>query len=158
MDRAKFIKGIEGLVEEINSDHAIARLEEMGFSKTESEVFRNAVPEAFAVPVLEDLGVSSIDDTASARNVLNKWVSVKLADIPIFVQALELAREHRAVGVISQEAFVTIARSSALVDTANKALNDGTSLDGASVSICFIGARATQLVGAPWYKRLFRRD
>lgn len=145
MERTKLIEAAKLLAEEIASDKPIQRLEKSGFSKRECLVLRDVVPEAFAIPVLEDLGISSIEENASARNLFNRWVSVSLSDIPIFIDALALAREHRAIGVLPPEVFQVVASSSALINTANQALNEGSSLEGGTVALTFLGSSVKDL-------------
>ena len=122
MEQQRLILAASTIAGVPESADAIAALTSVGFSRVEATTLVDVLPEAFAVPVLEDLGVSSFSDEASARTRRGKWVRVVLNECPVFVAALNLAREHRSVGVMPNDIFKSIAGSSALVDAANRGL------------------------------------
>jgi|SRR5436190_5151582 len=145
MDRDAVLRAVEVLAAEPDALEHIPQLRSAGFSASEAEVLAVVLPEAFAIPVLEELGVSSVSDMASAKTQRGRWVKVALSENPIFVAALALAREHRMSGVLASGTYRAVAEHSSLVDAANKALNAGDSLKGATVAITFNGARAETL-------------
>jgi hypothetical protein len=157
MKKEALLRAVEILAGEPDLEKQLLRLRSAGFSDSDAEVLANVLPEAFAIPVLEHLGIASVSDVASARTRWGRWVNVRLSKNPVFVAALSLAREHRASGVLDQNAYRAIAERSALVDAGNQALNAGDSLKGGTVKIAFNGAIAENLGYRPWYLRLWKR-
>jgi len=134
---------------EPDPDQQVQKLQAAGFTEDEAAVLTGVLPEAFAIPALMALGVTQVSELASAQTKSGREVEVALNDIPIFVAALALAHEHRTSGVFPHEVYKTIAEQSALIDAANKALNAGESIEGATVAIAFIGATAEALGWKP---------
>ena len=157
MKRDSLLRAVEILAAEPDTDEQVPRLQAAGFSASEALLLAEVLPEAFAIPVLKDLGVSCVSEVASAQTRRGRWVKVVLSESPVFAAALALAREHRASGVLSQSAYRAIAGRSSLIAAANKALNAGSSLEGATVEVAFMGSKAEDLGYRPWYLRLWRR-
>jgi hypothetical protein len=113
-----------------------------GFSPPQARILVDILPEAFAVHILEELGASSVFLDASAKNAAGDWVKIPLEPHPIYAAAISLAKEHRSHVAIAHEAYRAIAGSSSLVGIASKALDSGSDLMGATISLALIGARA----------------
>jgi hypothetical protein len=101
MKRETLLRAVEVLAAEPDDDKHVSQLRSAGFSAAEAEVLAEVLPEAFAIPILEELGVASVSDIASAKTRRGRWVKVVLSENPIFAAALSLAREHRASGVMA---------------------------------------------------------
>jgi len=122
-----------------------AALVRNGFSKREADLLIAFVPLAFSRPVLEDLGVAHFAETVSAQTAKGTWIEVPLTSQPIYVAALEIAREHRRAGLIRNEAFKVIALRSEQLSAASNALNAGADLKGASIASAFVRLPAEEL-------------
>ena len=118
-----------------------------GFSDRDARILIDALPEAFAIPVVEELGVA-VDELGSAKNAAGQWVKVSLAASPIFAAALDLARAHRATVAMPQPAYEAIARRSSMLVAISKALNEGADVKGATVAVALIGTKAEDFEGA----------
>src|SRR5262245_63113013 len=113
MNKEALLRAVEILASESDPDSQVLRLQAAGFSGSDSRVLADVIPEAFAIPVAEELGVTSISDMASARTRHGRWTQVRLGTNPIFVAALSLAREHRSSGALDHRSYRTIAERSA---------------------------------------------
>jgi len=127
----------------------IAALQAAGFGPSESRVIADTLPEALALPAMEDLGVV-VSQVASARNAAGRWTQVSLADCSFFQAALDLSREHRAVGALAEDAYRAIAERSSLVNAVSKALNAGSDVQGSTLSFALMCARAEDFGTRPW--------
>lgn len=153
MNREQALQAVEVIAKCMTSGaNEFAALRAAGFSPSESRVIVDTFPEAFALPAMEALGVV-VSDVASAKDSEGRWVKVSLSECPPFQAALSLAREHRATGALSQETYLAIAERSALVNAVNKALNDGSEVRGATMTVASIGAHAEDFGNRPWYSR-----
>jgi len=128
-----------------------------GFGPEESRVIVDTLPEAFALPAIEELGVV-VSTFASAKNSTGEWTKIPLSDCPFFQAALTLAREHRAVGALPQETYKAISERSSLVNVVSKALNAGTDIRGATLAIALIGAKAEDFGTPPQHQRQWGRN
>jgi hypothetical protein len=148
MDRHLLLKAVEVMAAcmEERADE-VSALRAAGFSASEGRVLVDALPEAFAVPVVEELGCV-VDELGSVRNSAGEWVKVLLADSSIFVAALDLSRQHRITRTMPQEAYEAIAMRSALLGAVGKALDAGVDIKGASLAIALIAATAEDFEAA----------
>jgi len=113
MVRHKLLKAIA-----VMGSHAGAKdgelfvaLTDAGFTKLEAQLLEAFVPMAFSRPVLEDLGVAHFSEFVSAKTRTGRWEQVPLALQPVYVTALEIAREHRCHGLIDNKVFKTLSTS-----------------------------------------------
>lgn len=88
MNRDALLRAVEILAAEPDPDKQVLRLQSAGFSGSDSRVLADVLPEAFAIPVAEELGVTSVSDMASARTRYGRWTQVRLSTNAIFVAAL----------------------------------------------------------------------
>jgi hypothetical protein len=90
------------------------------------------LPEAFALVFVRHLAKVNLPRTFSARNRRGKWVEFELSVEPIFPVAVQLGAEIYHAG--PREIFRNIVMRSSIVGAVNKALADGSSLEGATIS------------------------
>jgi hypothetical protein len=158
MKRDRVLQAAEVIYTCITSgEDEFAALRVAGFSPSESRIITDTLPEAFALPAMEELGVV-VSDVASAKDSEGQWAKVSLTECSIFQAASNLAREHRAVGTLRQETYKAIAERSALVGAVNKALNEGSDVTGGTMAVALISARAEDFTSRPWYPRLWGRN
>lgn len=100
----------------------------------------NCVPEAFGVVLISHMANVTLPVTFSVKNKRGKWIQVDLKREPIFERATCLAMQMFHEG--PRSTFSNIVRRSALLGAANKALNAGKSLEGATLS-------GPKLIGIP---------
>jgi hypothetical protein len=116
------------------------------------------LPEIFGLVLISHMANVTLPRTFSAKTRRGQWIELDLKLEPIFEPALVLAQQMYHDG--PNKIFKCIAIRSAVVSAANRALNSGHDLDGATLS-------GPALVGIPaeWYigpsmslwKRLFWR-
>ena len=145
VDRLRLLQAVQILAAVPSENDGIDLLIAGGFSSTEALQLSELVPEAFAVPVVEALGVTNIVDEVSAVNRSGEWEKVPLRELSTFQSALTLAREQSASGILDQSAYKRIADRSCLVTTAINALNTGANIVGATMAIALIHATAEDL-------------
>lgn len=90
------------------------------------------LPEAFGMVLVSHMDTVSLPTTFSAKNNRGDWVEFDLTVEPIFASAIRLATHMLHNG--PRDTFSNIALRSAMVEAANRALNAGESLKGASLS------------------------
>jgi hypothetical protein len=158
MQRDRVLQAVDAIAACIASgaDELVA-LRAAGFGPEESRVIVDTLPEAFALPAMEDLGVV-VSNVASAKDSAGRWAEISLAECSFFQAALNLAREHRAFGTLSQETYKAIAERSSLVNAVSNALNAGADVNGATLAMALVGARAEDFGSRPWYSRLWGRN
>lgn len=158
MHRDRVLRAVDTIATCIASGtDELAALRAAGFGLEESRVIVDTLPEAFALPAMEDLGVV-VSNVASAKDSAGRWTEISLAECSFFQAALNLAREHRAVGALSQETYRAIAERSSMVDAVSKALNAGADVKGATLAISLVGARAEDFGNRPWSSRRWGRN
>lgn len=120
-----------------------------GLAREESERLVAFLPIAFGRVVIAHIGKVSF--TTDYR-VKETGKTYSLSDEPIFVEALKLAAEGYHSGLFSRESFTAVALRSPELDAVNKALNDGTDINGASFqTVEFFGYKSLGKRG--WVKR-----
>lgn len=115
------------------------------------------VPEVFGIVLVSHLGNIILPRTFSARNKRGDWVEFKFEAEPIVQAVAGLAVEMYHGG--PRDVFGNIALRSSSADAANRALNAGDALDGASLSgPALIGVPAETYLPPvqPFWRRLFR--
>jgi hypothetical protein len=90
------------------------------------------LPEAFALVFLPHLANVNLPTTFSARSRSGKWKEFDLQLEPIFSIAVHTGMEMYHSG--PRNTFKNVVLRSSLVDAVNKALSQGASLDGATLS------------------------
>jgi hypothetical protein len=73
---------VMGTMKELDDPEMEAELMNSGFSKREAALLVAFVPQAFARPVLEKLGVTQFSESVSAKNHDDEMVSFPLASMP----------------------------------------------------------------------------
>lgn len=142
MERTRILRAVEVMATCLaGGTDQLSALQAAGFSAQDARVIADTLPEAFALPAMEELGVV-VDEWASVKNSDGKWVRVSLAKCSFFRGALELAREHRASGTLPQSTYRAIAERSAQVTAVSKALNAGSNVKGGNLSVSLISAFA----------------
>ena len=141
MDRARVLEAVKVLSSEANLDDAqlVEELKKGGFSAREAGLLVALVPTAFGRPLLEKLGVTEFAPSVSVPKRAGGWVDLPLAQFPIFTTALSVAKEHWRSGTFERRAYESIALRSAEVNAANRALNDGVDIKGATVASALVG-------------------
>lgn len=158
MQRDRVLCAVEALATCISAGaDEMTALREAGFGPEESRIIVDTLPEAFALPAMEDLGVV-VSSVASAKDSAGEWTEISLSDCPFFQAALRLAREHRAVGALPQETYQAIAERSSLVNVVSKALNAGADVKGATLAIALVGAKAEDFSAAPRHQPQWGRN
>ena len=149
MTRAELLNAATVMARSGSVDDATlcAALNKEGFSNSDAILLVAFMPMAFARPVLEEMGVSFVEEVSvPTRN--GGWSQVPLADQPIYVEALAIAREHRLKGLIENEVFKVLALRSAELNAASNALNAGKDIKGATFASAFVSLEAESLLGS----------
>lgn len=94
--------------------------------------FIDCLPEAFGLVFVPHLANVNLPSTFSAKDRRGKWMEFEFAMEPIFLEAMRLGAELYHAG--PRKTFSNIVQRSAIVEVVNKALNDGSSLEGATLS------------------------
>jgi hypothetical protein len=157
MQRDALIRAAEVIASRGDDDNVAEALRASGFSPREARILVDVLPEAFAVPILEELGALGLVSHASAKNAAGDWVEIHLEQNLIYAAALDLARAHRGRGILDHEAYRAIATRSSLINAPSKALDAGADLKGGQFALAFIGARAEDFDVRPWHERLWGR-
>ena len=90
------------------------------------------IPEVFGLVLVSHIGKVNLPRTFSAKNSDGRWVEISLDAEPIFEAVMPIAMAMFQSG--PRDNFRNIAERSAILDTANNALNAGASLEGATLS------------------------
>jgi hypothetical protein len=158
MHRHKMLRAIAvmGAMTDVDDPGMEAALIGAGFTKKEAALLVAFVPQAFARPVLEKLGVTQFSESVSATNRDDESVNIPLGSIPIYTTALGIAREHRRVGLIDQKKYERLVYRSASIEAVTKALNAHTDVKGAAVAEALVSMNAEDLRTESWFVRLKR--
>ena len=158
MNRERFLRAIATMGSQVEGGDVemSTALIDAGFGRLESDLLVALTPMAFSRPILEELGVNHFVDSVSAKNKHDQWVQVPLASLPIYAIALKMAREHRRTGVLDNRIFKALALRSAELNAADKALNAGVNIKGATAATCLVALRVEDLVPTTWLARLRR--
>jgi hypothetical protein len=112
------------------------------------------LPEAFGLAFVPHLAKVSLPTTFSAKSSSGRWLEFEFQVEPIFPIALRLGMEMYHAG--PSKSFSNIVLRSSIIAAVNKALNNGSSLDGATLSgPALIGIPAETYLPRP--KSLWRR-
>lgn len=115
------------------------------------------VPEAFGIVLISHMTKVTLPLTFSVKNKRGKWIELDLKLEPIFESATRLAMHKFHEG--PRSTFSNVVRRSALLDAANRALNDGETLEGATLSgpaLIGIPAEVYLPPATPIWRRFFR--
>lgn len=129
---------------ELDEEEQVAALESRGFTEAEACRLATLLPIAFSRPILEDLGVAHFDPEISAYEMDGSLVRAELMRQPEYAGGLRLARRHRKMGVMDHEVYKRICESSADLDGASRALDEGADLIGAAVSSALVSTNVTR--------------
>jgi hypothetical protein len=116
------------------------------------------LPEVFGMVLVSHIDTVVLPTTFSAKDKRGEWVEVPLSAEPIFESAMRLATQMLHDG--SQDVFRNIALRSGVVPAAHRALNEGRSLKGATMSgPALLGIPAETYISEPvsGWRKLFRR-
>jgi hypothetical protein len=114
----------------------VERLRAMGYSEVHAEKLNVFVPSAFAWALLKRMGVSAFPNHYIALTRDRREKQLPLEQEHFFTAALQLASQTLEEGWtegLSRQTFETVIARSAELNAANKALNEGDSLAGASL-------------------------
>src|ERR1043166_5375950 len=126
---------------ELGEDEEVVALQREGFDEAEAYRLATLLPIAFSRPVLEDLGVQHFDPEINAYEVDGTLVRADLMRQPEYAGGLRLARRHRKIGLMDHEIYKRVCGSSADIDAASQALNEGADLVGAAVSSTLVSTK-----------------
>lgn len=90
------------------------------------------LPEAFGLAFAPHLAKVILPSTFTAKSSCGNWMEFEFQAEPIFPIAIRLGMEMYHTG--PSKIFNNIVLRSSIIATANKALNNGSSLDGATLS------------------------
>lgn len=116
-------------------------------------------PEAFGIVLVSHMNISklTLPTTFSAKSNRGAWVELEFKVEPIFQSAIRLGTDMYHSG--PRNTFSNVALRSAIVAVVNRALNEGSSLDGATLSgPALIGIPAEVYIPQPrpFWRRLFQ--
>ncbi len=148
MDRDRLIAAVGVLAEHSGlPDADLARLlVAAGYEIGQAHRLIAFVPIAFARPALEELGISEFADSATIATEGGGCSEVLLSDQPEFDAALVLAREHRRFGAMPHDWYMAITETSAEIDAASRALNEGADISGAAIRTALVNADLAKYV------------
>jgi len=152
IEHAAAILGTDGITEEEMESKVLALARDSMLARR----LIDWIPEAFALVFIPHVASVNLPTTFSARSKRGKWMTFAFSAEPIFEQALRLGMEMYHSG--PRSTFGNIALRSCMVDAANQALNDGDSLDGATLSgPALIGIPAEVYLPQPksFWRRVF---
>lgn len=115
------------------------------------------VPEAFGIVFVPHLAEVKLPTTFSVKSNRGEWVEFKFQVEPIFPIAVRIGMDMFHSG--SRNTFKNVVLRSAMIDAVNKALNQGDSIDGATLSgpaLIGIPAEIYQPQPPSLWQRLFR--
>jgi hypothetical protein len=111
-------------------------------------------PEALGMVLIPHMATVNLPTTFSARSHSGNWVEFKFQVEPIFSDAVRIGIEMYHSG--PRNVFRNIVLRSSIVDAVNNALNQGASIDGATISgPALVGIPAEVYLSKP--KSLWRR-
>jgi hypothetical protein len=145
MEKSRLLQAIRLLAAlPSGDDDAEAALVAGGFSAIEARILAAFVPEAFAVPVLQQLGVT-VADHVPIINGNGEWEDIPLRDVAIYQSTRGLLKECVTSGILGQRGYEGIASRSALLATLNEAINAGSDVSGGTAAIAPILATVEDL-------------
>jgi hypothetical protein len=124
---------------DLGEDKQVEALRADGFDEGEAHRLVTLLPIAFSRPVLEELGVQTFVRKVTAVDANGNDVTADLMRQPEYVAGLRLARRHRRVGLMDHAAYKLVAGSSAAINAASNALNEGADIRGAAIATSLIG-------------------
>jgi hypothetical protein len=119
---------------EQTEDVWIADMVRDGFDVGEANRFAAFMPMAFAQPILEQLGAREIVETASVAAGDGSFFDVLLENQPEYVASLRVGRLRRFLDPAPAKIIADIASTSAEIDGASRAYNEGKTLKNATVA------------------------
>jgi hypothetical protein len=135
----------------ISEDDLVELLQKKGYSKIDAEMLNVFVPSAFSWPVIKKLGLENLPNHFVAMSKDGGEVQIPVSSQHYFTAALTLAYstfENGWNSTVSRATYEIVAGRSAEMNAANKVLNDGGSLEGATLSPLVLGRlRAEDLLG-----------
>jgi hypothetical protein len=109
-----------------------SKVQELVADKILAQRLLDWIPEVFGLVLVSHIGKVNLPRTFSAKSSDGRWVEISLDAEPIFKAVVPIAMAMFHSG--PRDAFRNIAERSAILDTANNALNAGASLEGATLS------------------------
>ena len=120
----------------VSDDDVVRSLRIRGYSLNEAERLNALIPSAFSWVQLRRMGMSEFPNTYLAYDRSGSEIPIPVATDHYFTAALHLAYEALENGwseVLSRSAFEAVLTRSAAMNAANRALNDGASIEGAQL-------------------------
>lgn len=128
--------GIIARQPEASEDELVEALQAQGYSRVDAEKLNVFVPSALAWIVLKQLGLAHLPDHFLAADTRGQLVEIPVADQHYFTAALNLAYSTFENGWsedLPRSAYEAVAARSAEMGIANNVLNQGGSLEGATL-------------------------
>lgn len=141
----------------ISDEEIEARVLEMTGDATLAQRLIDWPPEAFGMVLIPHIASVNLPTTFSAQTRSGNWVEFKFQAEPIFSEAVRIGMEMYHSG--PRNIFKNVVVRSSVVDAVNIALNQGSSLEGATLSgPALIGIPAEIYLPKPksLWRRLFR--
>ena len=164
MERSRILQAVKLLSKHTNLEAAkqVSELSSAGFSTIEAHLLVALVPTAFGWTALEKFGITDFAPSISAPTRAGGRVDIPLKELPLFDEALALAREHCRSGILDHEEYKRITNRSAEVNALSRALNEGADVKGAAIASALVWPCAEDLGYEPrpaesWLKRFFGR-
>jgi hypothetical protein len=158
--RNDILKAVALIADDPSADEReiVERLVAQGYDALRAELLVAFAPLGLGRAVITRLAADPpvrLSATAQIRDFTNdRWLEVRLDDVPEFVAARELGEETFLTGIIPREQFQAAAGLSVELNLVNDALSAGESIGGAKASPPIL----LRLADAPgfedWYQRV----
>ena len=121
----------------ISEDDLVELLQEKGYSRIDAEKLNAFVPSAFSWPVIKKLGLENLPSHFVAVSKDGAEVQIDISSQHYFTAALTLAistLENGWSSTVPRKTYEIVAGRSAEMNATNKVLDEGGSLEGATLS------------------------
>jgi hypothetical protein len=144
MERERIRQAIEIMWQHPKLDDAgwVDELARAGLGEVEARLLTSVVPEAFAIPMLEESGARPGLDMQVPRRK-GGYLKVPVSRWPIFTELLAVAREKASAG--PRSVYLSVASRSATMDAINQARARGEDVKGWVLSTTLLGPTVEEL-------------
>jgi hypothetical protein len=127
MERTRILQAVKLLSQHSDLDDRllVAELSNAGFSTIEAHLLVVILPMAFSRPLLEKAGITHFSPTITATSRAGRRVEIPEKELPLFSEALAIAREHYRSGILDAMDYERITHRSADANALARALNEG---------------------------------
>jgi hypothetical protein len=153
IERTASILGSDGITDEEIESKVLALVQDSMLARR----LIDWLPEAFGIIFVPHIAKVNLPTTFSAKSKDGNWIEFKFDVEPIFESAARLGMEMYNSG--PRSTFRNIVSRSSTVDAVNRALNQGESLEGATLSgPALIGVPAEVYIpqAKSFWRRLFK--